>query len=191
MIDELDAQDVDSNNKRKAGEAFAATASRAADGAKAICCVVDLVLIVWSVESRESTSTVESRESTGTVPLQAQQQQQQNYCYYYHYYSTAPTTEFKLPALSTGEVVPLPRPITARFAVVLEFFAGTARVTASLCRLGFEGAQGIDHRRIDGAACPVLIADLASVPGQGLALQLVEQSACHWNLFGTPMRDVL
>ncbi|CAE7235832.1 unnamed protein product, partial [Symbiodinium sp. KB8] len=35
MIDELDApDDVDSNNKRKAGEAFAATASRAADGAK-------------------------------------------------------------------------------------------------------------------------------------------------------------
>ena len=45
---------------------------------------------------------------------------------------------FKLPALSTGEIVPMPRPIPARFPVVLEFFAGTARVTAALRRLGFE-----------------------------------------------------
>ena len=78
---------------------------------------------------------------------------------------------FKLPALSTGEIVPMPRPIPARFPVVLEFFAGTARVTASLRRFGFEGAQGIDHRRVDGASCPVLVCDLSTICGQGLALQ--------------------
>ena len=79
--------------------------------------------------------------------------------------------EFNLPALSTGEVEPLPRTIQARFPVVLEFFAGTARVTAALRRLGFEGSQGVDHLQVSGAACPVLISDLTTASGQGLALQ--------------------
>ena len=79
--------------------------------------------------------------------------------------------DFNLPALSTGDVESLPRPLQARFPVVLEFFAGTARVTAALRRLGFEGSQGVDHQQVSGAACPVLISDLTTASGQGLALQ--------------------
>ena len=79
--------------------------------------------------------------------------------------------EFNLPALSTGDVESLPRPLQARFPVVLEFFAGTSRVTAALRRLGFEGSQGVDHQPVPGAACPVLISDLTTVSGQGFALQ--------------------
>ena len=46
----------------------------------------------------------------------------------------------------------------------------TARVTAALRRCGFEGSQGIDHVFVDGAACPVLLADLTTCVGQALAL---------------------
>ena len=43
-------------------------------------------------------------------------------------------------------------------------------MTAALRRCGFEGSQGIDHVLVDGAACPVLLADLTTCVGQALAL---------------------
>ena len=77
--------------------------------------------------------------------------------------------EFQLPQLCTGDLKPS-RCLQSRFPVVLEVFAGTARVTAALRRCGFEGSQGIDHVFVDGAACPVLLADLTTCVGQALAL---------------------
>ncbi|CAE7643141.1 unnamed protein product [Symbiodinium sp. CCMP2592] len=77
---------------------------------------------------------------------------------------------FRLPSLSTGELLPLRPSIASRFPVVLEIFAGTARVTAALRRCGFVGAQGVDHVVVDHAACPVLLADLTTQEGQRLTM---------------------
>ncbi|CAE7027233.1 unnamed protein product [Symbiodinium sp. CCMP2592] len=79
-------------------------------------------------------------------------------------------TAFRLPSLSTGELLPLRPSIASRFPVVLEIFAGTARVTAALRRCGFVGAQGVDHVVVDHAACPVLLADLTTQEGQRLTM---------------------
>ncbi|CAE7283292.1 unnamed protein product [Symbiodinium sp. CCMP2592] len=79
-------------------------------------------------------------------------------------------TAFRLPNLSTGELLPLRPSIASRFPVVLEIFAGTARVTAALRRCGFVGAQGVDHVVVDHAACPVLLADLTTQEGQRLTM---------------------
>ncbi|CAE7241857.1 unnamed protein product [Symbiodinium sp. CCMP2592] len=79
-------------------------------------------------------------------------------------------TAFRLPSLSTGELLPSRPSIASRFPVILEIFAGTARVTAALRCCGFVGSQGVDHVVVDHAACPVLLADLTTREGQSMVM---------------------
>ena len=62
---------------------------------------------------------------------------------------------------------PAPTALSAPF--VLEIFAGTARVTSCLRRLGLNSSLGVDHARKMPNA-PILISDLTSQDGQELCL---------------------
>ncbi|CAE7272721.1 unnamed protein product [Symbiodinium sp. CCMP2592] len=79
-------------------------------------------------------------------------------------------TAFRLPSLSTGKLLPSRPSIASRFPVILEIFAGTARVTAALRRCGFVGSQGVDHVVVDHAACLVMLADLTTHEGQSMVM---------------------
>ena len=62
---------------------------------------------------------------------------------------------------------PAPTALSAPF--VLEIFAGAARVTSCLRRLGLNSSLGVDHARKMPNA-PILISDLTSQDGQELCL---------------------
>ena len=55
--------------------------------------------------------------------------------------------------------------------MIVEIFAGTARVTAELRKIGMSSAFGTDHIRHKQAAAQVVVADLTTEEGVSLLMQ--------------------
>ena len=62
-------------------------------------------------------------------------------------------------------------------ALIIEVFAGTSRVTASLRHFGMFNCFGVDHLRANNVAAPVSIADLTSAEGIALLYSWLDNPA--------------
>ena len=69
--------------------------------------------------------------------------------------------------------------------VVIEVFAGTARVTACLQALGLKQCFGVDHKLVPGRSGKVVVCDLTTPEGQQLARHWLRHPSVH-GVFAAP-----
>ena len=71
--------------------------------------------------------------------------------------------------------------------MIVEIFAGTAKVTAELRKIGMSSAFGTDHIRHKQAAAQVVVADLSTEEGVSLLMQWLADEHVV-GLFIAPLR---